>query len=168
MQRCPTRTLCAVSAENLSRTLALLAFIELNLDDCTAYGLQRQVGVPVCAAGACKVLLKRGSCILIYALVTIDPSRTGKLRAVFGNPSCSVLTRGKAARSATSDDSRSRNVVKRYSLPLTIIPPIHRCQGKRRSMQSVACNLLREFVLNPPPVPYLNTMGMDSPQKDRD
>ena len=99
------------------------------------YGLwaSKTGGCANCAAGACKVLLKRGSCILMYALVTIDPSRTGKLRAVFGNPSCSVLTRGKAARSATSDDSRSRNVVKRYSLPLTIIPPIHRCQWKRRS-----------------------------------
>ena len=91
----------------------------------------------MCAAGACKVLFKRGSCILMYALVTIDPSRTGEMRAVFGNPSCSVLTRRKAARSATSDDSRSRNVVKRYSLPFTIIPPIHRCQGKRR------CKVLR-------------------------
>ena len=71
VQRSPTRTLCLLSAENLSRTLALLAFVDLNLGDCTAYGLQRQVGVPVCTAGACKVLLKRGSCIIMYALVIV-------------------------------------------------------------------------------------------------
>ena len=34
VQRSPTRTLCALSAENLSRTLALLAFVHLNLGDC--------------------------------------------------------------------------------------------------------------------------------------
>ena len=39
VQRSPTRTLCALSAENLSRTLALLAFVDLNLGDCTAYAL---------------------------------------------------------------------------------------------------------------------------------
>ena len=71
VQRSPTRSLCALSAENLSRTLTLLAFINLNLGDCMTYGLQRQEGVPVCTAGACKVLLKRGSCILMYALVTV-------------------------------------------------------------------------------------------------
>ena len=70
VQRSPFRTLCALSVENLSRTLAPLAFINLNLGDCTAYGLQRQAGVPVCTAGACKVLLKQGSCILMYALVS--------------------------------------------------------------------------------------------------
>ena len=70
VHRSSTRSLCALSAENLSRTLALLAFVDLNLDDCTAYGLQRQAGVPVCTAGACKVLLKQGSCILMYALVS--------------------------------------------------------------------------------------------------
>ena len=43
--------------------------LSLNLSECMAYGLQRQVGVPVCTAGARKVLLKRGSCILMYALV---------------------------------------------------------------------------------------------------
>ena len=69
VQRSPTRTLCALSAKNLSRTLAPLAFVDLNLGDCMAYGLQRQAGVSVCTAGACKVLVKRGSCILMYALV---------------------------------------------------------------------------------------------------
>ena len=69
VQGSPTCTFCALSAENLSRILALLAFVDLNLGDCTAYGLQRQVGVPVCTAGAGKVLLKRGSCILMYSLV---------------------------------------------------------------------------------------------------
>ena len=78
VQRSPTGTLCALSAENLSRTLAWLAFVylvpdssslSLNLGDCTAYGLQRPAGVPVCTAGARKVLLKRGSCILMYSLV---------------------------------------------------------------------------------------------------
>ena len=76
VQRSPTRTLCALLAENLSRTLALLAFVNLvpdssslsfNLGDCMAYGLQRPAGVPVCTAGAGKLLLKRGSCILMYA-----------------------------------------------------------------------------------------------------
>ena len=69
VQRSPTRTLCALSVKNLSRTFALLAFVDLNLGDCTTNGLQRQEGVPVCTAGACKVLLKRGSCIFMYALV---------------------------------------------------------------------------------------------------
>ena len=69
VQRSPTRTLCALSVENPPRTLALLVFIILNLGNCTAYGLQRQAGVPLCTAGACKVLLKRGSCILMHALV---------------------------------------------------------------------------------------------------
>ena len=35
----------------------------------THYGLQRQAGVPVCTAGVREVLLKPGSCILMYALV---------------------------------------------------------------------------------------------------
>ena len=69
VQRSPTHTLCALSAENLPRTLALLVFINLNLSNCMAYGLQRQAGVPLCTAGACKVLLKRGPCILMYVLV---------------------------------------------------------------------------------------------------
>ena len=80
VQRSPTRTLCALLAENLSRTLAQLAFDDLgpdssslilNLGDCTAYGLQRPAGAPVCTAGARKVQLKRGSCILMYALVLL-------------------------------------------------------------------------------------------------
>ena len=67
VQRSPTRTLCALSAENLSRAFARLAFVDLvpdsfslslNLSDCMAYGLQRQAGVRVCTAGAYKVLLK--------------------------------------------------------------------------------------------------------------
>ena len=70
VQRSPTCTLSALLAENLSRTLALLAFVDLvpdslslsfNLGDCTAYGLQRPAGMPVCTAGAGKLLLKRGS-----------------------------------------------------------------------------------------------------------
>ena len=70
VQRSSTRTLYALLVENLSRTLALLAFVILNLGECTAYRLQRQAGVPVCTAGASKVLLKRGSCILMYTLVS--------------------------------------------------------------------------------------------------
>ena len=78
VQMSPAHTLCAVSVENLSRTLALLASVDvvpdssslsLNLGNYMAYGLQRPAGVPVCTAGARKVLLKQGPCILMYAFV---------------------------------------------------------------------------------------------------
>ena len=43
--------------------------LSLNLGNSMAYGLQRPAGVPVCTAGARKVLLKQGPCILMYAFV---------------------------------------------------------------------------------------------------
>ena len=81
---------CAVSCPEVSNSYPLCSFggkpvqtsrstcllvpdsssLNLNLGNCTAYRLQTLAGVPVCTAGARKVLLKRGSCILMYALVT--------------------------------------------------------------------------------------------------
>ena len=72
VQRSPTHTLCALSVENLSRALALLAFVylvpnsslSLNCSDCTAYGLQRLVGVPVHAhTHACVVVCVCAQCV---------------------------------------------------------------------------------------------------------
>ena len=55
-----------VSCPEVSNLYPLCSF-----SDCTAYGLYRQAGVPVCTAGACKVLLKWGSCILMYSITVL-------------------------------------------------------------------------------------------------
>ena len=57
VQKSPTRTLCALLAENLSRRLAQLAFVDLNLGNCTAMVFKdRRACVQLVHVKSCKLL----------------------------------------------------------------------------------------------------------------